>query len=542
MAALLDAGALGDPLVGGVEAGLESALVTTRSGRAVPQPVMMAPRTPAGTAPCAGGHAVRSQAIGWLVVTRSPSTASMPDEDAREGGADLLVADLCRATVPGASSQAGLGVGGRRRRRRRRGSRPCARWRRGARPRGRRPRRPRPPAGVARAVSSLSRSSGVETDERAWRPATVRLAMPVSTLPGPSSTKVRGARLGRGVSRVWRQRTGLQSWAPSRPPHSSAAVWARASTLAYDGQLGLAELGGVDGLAQPFAGRGHERRVEGAADRHRHHLLGAELLGDRRRPRRPPRAHRRSRPGRERCSWRPRRRRRPGRRRPRRRRRRDRAPRPSCRCGRSAASRMASPRSATRRRPSSKARAPEATSAVYSPRLWPAAAAGSTPRRSTASSTTRLVRKVDSWALSVSFSSSASVCSSRRLEVAAEHGRRLDDQLPRRVVAPGLAHAGLLGSLAGEGEHDHRWREHLRIGRLGRWSDQGQVASDDVSLRIAGSARAGVDGATGRSSGAAGGIRTLKPLRAAGFEPALYAGSSTAADCGCAAHATNGAG
>ena len=37
-----------------------------------------------------------------------------------------------------------------------------------------------------------------------------------------------------------------------------------------------------------------------------------------------------------------------------------------------AAACMASPRSATRRTPSSKARAPEATSAVYSPRLWPA--------------------------------------------------------------------------------------------------------------------------------------------------------------------------
>ena len=33
----------------------------------------------------------------------------------------------------------------------------------------------------------------------------------------------------------------------------------------------------------------------------------------------------------------------------------------------------------------------------------------------------------------------------------------------------------------------------------------------------------------GLAMGAAGGIRTLKPLRAAGFEPALYAGSSTAA-------------
>ena len=76
------------------------------------------------------------------------------------------------------------------------------------------------------------------------------------------------------------------------------------------------------------------------------------------------------------------------------------------------ASRMAAPRSATSRTPSSKARAPEATSAVYSPRLWPATTEGSTPTRSTASSTTRLATKVASWACSVALSSSASASSS----------------------------------------------------------------------------------------------------------------------------------
>ena len=51
----------------------------------------------------------------------------------------------------------------------------------------------------------------------------------------------------------------------------------------------------------------------------------------------------------------------------------------------SAAACMASPRSATMATPSSKASAPAATRAVYSPRLWPAHAVGSMPSRSTAS-------------------------------------------------------------------------------------------------------------------------------------------------------------
>ena len=55
-----------------------------------------------------------------------------------------------------------------------------------------------------------------------------------------------------------------------------------------------------------------------------------------------------------------------------------------------AATCMASPRSVTSFTPSAKDRTPAAVRAVYSPRLCPATRAGSTPRRSTASSTTRL--------------------------------------------------------------------------------------------------------------------------------------------------------
>ena len=69
------------------------------------------------------------------------------------------------------------------------------------------------------------------------------------------------------------------------------------------------------------------------------------------------------------------------------------------------------PASTTSRMPSSKSIAPVADSAVYSPRLWPAQKLASMPMRSTASSTIRLDTNVVSWALRVSFSSSASASS-----------------------------------------------------------------------------------------------------------------------------------
>ncbi len=79
----------------------------------------------------------------------------------------------------------------------------------------------------------------------------------------------------------------------------------------------------------------------------------------------------------------------------------------------SAAACMASPRSITSLVPSERERAPDATSAVYSPRLWPAHAAGNRPRRSTASRTTRLITNVASWALAVRVSSSMGASSNK---------------------------------------------------------------------------------------------------------------------------------
>ena len=47
-----------------------------------------------------------------------------------------------------------------------------------------------------------------------------------------------------------------------------------------DRDLGVADVGGGDRLAQAFAGGRHVRRVEGARHRQRHHPRGAELLGE----------------------------------------------------------------------------------------------------------------------------------------------------------------------------------------------------------------------------------------------------------------------
>ena len=74
---------------------------------------------------------------------------------------------------------------------------------------------------------------------------------------------------------------------------------------------------------------------------------------------------------------------------------------------------MASPRATTSWIPSSNVSAPLATSAVYSPRLCPAHAAGERPSRSTASRTTRLSTVVASWAFSVRVSSSIGASSRR---------------------------------------------------------------------------------------------------------------------------------
>ena len=81
--------------------------------------------------------------------------------------------------------------------------------------------------------SRLSTSSGVLT-ERAWRVGTVRFAMPVSTPPGPHSTRVVTPASARAM-RHWRHRTGLHSCAESRLAQSSPWWCASASTLEITG-------------------------------------------------------------------------------------------------------------------------------------------------------------------------------------------------------------------------------------------------------------------------------------------------------------------
>ena len=94
-------------------------------------------------------------------------------------------------------------------------------------------------------------------------PSTVRLAMPVSTPPGPSSTKSVTPRPAR-VSRQCFQRTGLLSWADSRLRPLGAVVVGERVDVRHDGHLGVARVGLGDRLAQPVAGRCHERGVERA--------------------------------------------------------------------------------------------------------------------------------------------------------------------------------------------------------------------------------------------------------------------------------------
>ena len=80
---------------------------------------------------------------------------------------------------------------------------------------------------------SLSRSSGVAT-EIVRASATVRLAIPVSTPPGPSSAYSVTPRSS-SSSRQCFQRTGDESCAESRLAHSLPSWWGSASTLATTG-------------------------------------------------------------------------------------------------------------------------------------------------------------------------------------------------------------------------------------------------------------------------------------------------------------------
>ena len=123
---------------------------------------------------------------------------------------------------------------------------------------------------------SLSRSSGVAT-EIVRASATVRLAMPVSTPPGPSSAYSVTPRSSSSRRQCF-QRTGDDSCADRRLAHSLPSWWGRASTLAMTG-TSVSHGRRHDRPPQRHTRRDHERGVEGAGHRQRHDLLGAELAG-----------------------------------------------------------------------------------------------------------------------------------------------------------------------------------------------------------------------------------------------------------------------
>ena len=82
-----------------------------------------------------------------------------------------------------------------------------------------------------------------------------------------------------------------------------------------------------------------------------------------------------------------------------------------------------------------------AVSAVYSPRLWPAQKLGSTPRRSTASSTTRLDDERGQLRVAGVLQLVGVGVEQQAGDVALGDLGRLVDQLPALVVGPGSAHA-----------------------------------------------------------------------------------------------------
>ena len=219
---------------------------------------------------------------------------------------------------------------------------------------------------------------GVGGPRGASRRGLARLASPVRTVPGPSSTKV-VAPAARMQSTLSLHRTGAVSCASSRAAMPSPSRWGWASTLATTGTSPSREAGGPEGPGQALGGRHHERGVERAA----RPAAASTLRAPSSFASLPAAAMASGSPAITTCP----------------------APLrlathtspPACSQasattsssaprtaaivpGRaSAAACMAAPRSVTRRTPSARARLPTAVRAEYSPRLWPAAMPQRTP-------------------------------------------------------------------------------------------------------------------------------------------------------------------
>ena len=260
---------------------------------------------------------------------------------------------------------------------------------------------PRPGPAAATASISVSRSSGFETAS-GGQLGHDRRASPVSTPPGPSSTSVVAPRPF-SVSSVWRQRTGLQSWADSRPGQLRRVAVDAGVDVGDDRHLGCEEDRVAERLAEerdraaaisgvwnaPETGMGITLRAPisraitetvgyGVGRAGDDDLAGRVVVGHPRVALRPlargfgvvvgdaeQRGHR------SRCVLAG-----PG--------------------HRVAAGDDEVDAVVERRGPPLAHERP-----VYSPRLWPAQAAGARPSRSTASSTTRLWTNVASWAFAV---------------------------------------------------------------------------------------------------------------------------------------------
>ena len=257
--ALLDARALGDPVVARVHARGE---VVVRQGlvgqrRAPPDDASAAQATEHRCV----AHAVRSHAMGWLTVTRSPSTAMRPMTTPAKGertswSPTRPTTAPAWITSPAASSAVGREHPGGRA-----DDEPLGReevltfvpgqMRRGARRRDR----------LEQAVDLVggAHRDRPEVRHRALRHAGQHAAgteLDQSVTPASAS-----------VSRHWRHRTGLHSCADSRLAQSAPVSWARASTFDTTGTSVSRGFGVGDGLAQPVSSRRHERRVERTARR-----------------------------------------------------------------------------------------------------------------------------------------------------------------------------------------------------------------------------------------------------------------------------------
>ena len=273
--ALADAGPLDDPLVAGVEPiSSRSWLVSVFGGSAVPQPVI----TARGRRMLRHGDAflqlVRNQAIGWRAVRPVRCRRRCSSAARRRTATGPRASPTWPSTVPTSMTAPSSRSGARRE---------DAGGRADDEPldgeevlaleahRSRSRRRRRPTRAACRGP-------------RAWRPrscgrSTVRLAMPVSTPPGPSSAKSRDAEVLERRAGSASSAPGLDSCAESRLAHSLPSWWGSASTLATTGTS--VSRGSASAIALRSRSRAGTMYGVWKApdDLQRHDLLGAELLG-----------------------------------------------------------------------------------------------------------------------------------------------------------------------------------------------------------------------------------------------------------------------